>query len=104
MFSIGETRWRMLRRLLKFRGKAATFTELRSYCQYAKDIQNFDDLVRIGCMTCVVPHKSAKTHEQGQWIITKFGKEVADMGEVTHALWVLLRQKPEPKEVESVGI
>lgn len=92
MFSIGEVRWRILRRLLKFRGKAATFTQLRSYIRYAKDIQHFDELVRIGCLECVKPHVSQREQEQGQWRLTDFGKKVADMGEISWELFQLLRE------------
>lgn len=103
MFSIGEVRWRILRKLLKHRGRAATFTELRSYIRYDKDVQHFDELVRIGCLECVKPHVSRREQEQGQWKLTPFGKKVADMGEVEWKVFQLLREI-KPKKVKSAAI
>ncbi len=97
MFSIGETRWRMLRRFLKLRGKSATFKEMRNYCQYHKDVRFFAELVALGCLECVKPHTGRKAQEQGQWLLTPFGKKVADMGMVEWNVYLLLRPKPKKK-------
>jgi hypothetical protein len=101
MFSIGEMRWRLLRKFLRMPGYTAKFSEIRSYCRYEKDVSVFHDLVRIGCLRVVSPHSDKKV--EGTWQLTPRGIEVSDMGEVDWPTYQLLTTPPPvPKKRKKV--
>lgn len=98
--SMGEQRWRILRKalrhLLSRRRKAATFTELRSYCRYAKEVELFEELVRIGALFEERPHRSKK--QEGLYRLTAKGYHLADMGMVSYEDYKKFkRQKTKPR-------
>jgi hypothetical protein len=95
--SMGERKWRILRRALRIRGKrTGTFKTLRNWCRLASDEQDFHDLVAIGALEEVRPHKSVK--DEGEYRITEKGRALADMGEVTAEDHKKFKhtEKPEP--------
>lgn len=98
MTSIGEARWRLLRKFLKAANHEGTFGEMRTYCRYDKDVEFFHELVRMGLLQELKSHVSKRPTEQGKWRLTLAGIEAADMGEVTLETLRKLKKPPQSKK------
>lgn len=78
LVSIGEFKWRMLRRIQRLPGSKGMFEQFRSWARKESELNQLRGLVKMGLVA-----------RQGQvYELTPAGHAAADMGEVDHAAYV----------------